>query len=101
MSADNWAICPKCDEAHQAMLAKERADLEKQYGKIPIDDFIKRKARVDALPPQPQNTLRENWELGITGGSFEVNYHASCRNCLFKYDYKHEEKALKQPGGPR
>lgn len=63
MSADNWTACPKC-----------QPDLD----------------TTTCGPGEAK--LREDWELGIIGNEFYVNYRASCRQCKYRFNYKHEER---------
>lgn len=37
--------------------------------------------------------FREDYELGIDveDQSFYVSYHGKCKNCDFRFDFKHEE----------
>lgn len=85
MSADNWAICPKCQKNRETV-----SDVEALYGRIPRADYEKRMQA--ALRPMPV-TLREDYALGIQpDGTFAISYGASCKVCGFKFDYSHEEE---------
>lgn len=63
MSADNWAICPRC--------------CEHKDGDVVGD---------------PDSTLREDYELGIDHeGCFHVVYSCSCKVCKFRWQFeKHD-----------
>jgi hypothetical protein len=59
MSADNWAVCPKCVEKYN----------------IPI------------VTGNPANTFRENWDIGVVGKEFSINYRGVCKECEFRYEF--------------
>lgn len=95
MSADRWLFCPGCEKKAE----QERKDLLKQikdgYGKIPIDEYMVLVER----STQPQESavtrsLREDWEIGIRGDEFSVNYGADCQECGFSHRFKHTEKVV-------
>lgn len=94
MSADNWALCPKCKQKADQDYEKKMADLQAQYGKIPAAEYVSALRNAEARPVQ-RETLREDYEMGTDEyGTFSVSYRASC-NCGFSFKFKHEEKALK------
>ena len=91
MSADNWAICPRCRErelkAHAALLKR----IETEYGKIPAAEYL---ALVEASQKPIQltkATLREDYEIGIWEGNFEITYRAECE-CGFAHSFQHSKK---------
>lgn len=88
MSADNWAKCPKCHKEEVDHVAA----IKKLYGKITLDEFEKRMAEAKAEAVNTsEETLREDYEIGILEGKFYVIYSASCE-CGFAYKFKHEKK---------
>lgn len=92
MSADNWAICPKCNQKQ----LKEQIDLaikvQANYGILPVEDWLELKSQLDN-PMKLDFTLREDYHIGVDGqtGKFFVTYKAGCRVCGFVYEYKHVE----------
>ena len=65
MSADNWAICPKCQKK--------------------LDD-----ANLD-LTLELDTTLREDFEIGMMpDGILVVRYECECHKCGFDYVYNDE-----------
>ena len=36
-------------------------------------------------------TLREDYEIGIYNGEFDISYRASCTNCNYKKVFEHTE----------
>ena len=93
MSADNWAICPKCKEKNDELNKKRILDTAKKYGKIPAEEYITL-AKETSKPIEIEETMREDYEIGVDeDGVFNVDYFCSCAKCGFKYAYKHSESA--------
>lgn len=94
MSARNWRTCPKC-----LMLEKQRYDAEhkalsEQYGKIPLDEFIKRRDSI-AEPWREEDALREDYEIGVCDdGIFFCNYRCYCAHCDFEFLFRQENKQV-------
>lgn len=84
MSASNWTTCPQCERELKESIIHYRDIVENQYGQITQEEYMK---AIDFLnsPPELGETLREDYEVGILNGTFEVSYRASCRNCTFSY----------------
>ena len=93
MSADNWAICPKCEITHlrQQQRAFDRA--QDAYGKVTSEEYEK---MMNAARLQKESTikesLREEFEIGILGMEFEVSYSGHCSKCQFDFNFSHKEK---------
>ncbi len=80
MSADNWAKCPNCSSK-----AKDH------------------NCDCGCNPSEATYTLREDYEIGIYNGRFNVSYSAECidnyakdkdakdAGCGFKHEFKFEE----------
>jgi hypothetical protein len=64
MSADNWAICPRCEKKTEFVNLKK-------------DD---------------RYNFRENYEIGVYKNKFEVDYIGSCTKCGFSYTFSHSEQ---------
>ena len=70
-------------------------------GFIPAPEF-QALDRAACAPVVLEDTLRENYELGITvlrrepekGRQFYVNYSASCTKCKFSLEFTHRQVAL-------
>lgn len=99
MSADNWAICPKCERVTIRKLEEDEATVVAQYGKLPIDQWedmqagvVHRRTEI-AKYDVNRHTLREDWEIGTNneGGEFRVHYTAGCHICKFEYSYDYGE----------
>jgi hypothetical protein len=91
MSADNWAECPKCRAGAEE--AKKRAEEEARasYGKVPAEQYVRLLASANQAISLP-DTLREDYELGLSGTEFYVAYRCSCQECGFEYSYRHRER---------
>ena len=84
MSASNWAVCPKC---------KQQAEdkIKDAYGRVSASEYQELLKARDAQLSGNSATLREDWEIGIYNGVFEVSYSASCTECGFEFSYSHNE----------
>lgn len=93
MSADNWAICPRCleqgreahDEAVQAVMAT--------YGRIPVDEFDAKRAALPQLDPEQFRTFREDYEFyGAEAGEVVADYSGHCSKCGLGIDFQEHRK---------
>jgi len=92
MSADNWAICPRCKIQSDAEFATKRMAVESSYGKIPADEYI---ASLESVREQSEleTSFREDYELGVSEiGEFYVIYSGSCTDCGLEHKFRHEQK---------
>ncbi len=92
MSADNWAICPRC-----LMLASSEQEARFQaavdaYGKVPAEEY--ERLRAEAQQPFDEDgfqTFREDYEIyGASEGTITVSYSGHCSKCNLGLDFKHE-----------
>jgi hypothetical protein len=108
MSANNWAICPRCAKrdmeiADQEVRLTERAR-DEAYGHVPRDKFMAlvqaasearslRQIKIDNPHRPGLQTLREDWEIGILPGTSElfINYHGRCDECDLDIRFHHTE----------
>ncbi len=92
MSADNWTKCPKCEAIHEQEIENARDIVSNKYGVVDKDTYLKAKSVLDTEYGSRGwvggDTLREDYEIGIWCGEFEVSYQASCEVCGFKFEYK-------------
>ena len=97
MSADNWTTCPRCE----ANAAKEKAALwqqaEKAYGKATEAEYLRLTREAGEAFELP-DSLREDYEIGLSDGKFYVDYRCQCGECGFEFRYRHEERL--PPAGP-
>jgi len=93
MSADNWAICPKCKERLIEENRKEVARVSDAYGKVSEEEYARMKADLESTDPLNgiKHTLREDYEIGVeSDGTFCVDFRASCSECDFSFSYERE-----------
>jgi hypothetical protein len=93
VSADNWAVCPRC-------LARERAAAEElavlaaeAYGKVPVEEWQAMNATaLEAIPdPEAFGTFREDYEFyGAGEGEVVAVYKGECQTCGLAVDFRHE-----------
>lgn len=95
MSADNWGVCPKCNEKWEAETEAMSARVEEAYGKVPPEEYIRILSEYEArktLDEMDTRELREDYELGINeDGLFYVIYSGDC-SCGFHFKYRYEQK---------
>lgn len=83
MSADNWAVCPRCH--------KQYKEPESKYGKVSEEEYI-------ALLSKPKESeaqnMREDWSIGMDEtGELHVGYSCACEKCGFSYEFETREQA--------
>lgn len=92
MSADNWAICPKCKQLKEKGRESLARKVEESYGKISASEWLEAKEKLDT-PTRLEQTLREDYEIGISeDGGFYVRYEGHCRVCDFHYEYQYDDR---------
>ena len=100
MSADNWAVCPRClKNAENAKRALE-AEAQAAYGRVSPEDY--EELRVAAAAPldiEKLRTFREDYAVDMeSDGTFEVNYHGRCsprspaKGCGYEHRFRHIEE---------
>jgi len=91
MSADNWAICPKCEKLEKESINLKRKKADDSYGKVSKEEYEMLNFEASQTP-QLHQTLRENYEIGINeNGEFMIVYRCSCKTCGFSKNFRHEE----------
>lgn len=94
MSADNWTICPRCEEIEQVTFDSARKAIEATYGKVSATEYKEAVRALGSGPASPVASLREDYEIGVREGVFDVYYTASCRACGFSFEYNYEEEIV-------
>lgn len=91
MSADNWAVCPKCAKRRAADLQAMRDEVAAKYGQVPVELFDAMRARLAAAESAaPAQTLREDYEFyGAEDGVVIADYSCSCDKCGLKGEFKY------------
>jgi len=89
MSANNWTKCPKCEAKLSNKKAVTLDKARKCYGKVSAEEFESRMGLAKAFSGEAlEDTLREDYELGIDGNTFSVSYRASCEECDFSFEFR-------------
>lgn len=91
MSADNWTTCPRCFATELKRVESVMEKAKSSYGKVKAEEYAALQAEA-VKPMNVQNTLREDYELGLYGGEFQIDYACSCSECGFSFNFKHSEK---------
>ena len=98
MSADNWALCPRCKEQRQKDVAVLHEKARTAYGNVPVEQFDEIRAAAEALEAQGDEglwTFREDYELGVLeDGEFYVTYRGGCSKCSLSHGFKHSEQVM-------
>lgn len=92
MSADNYAVCPRCAKRRENELAARAEKLQAMYGKESLEEFDR--ARTELAAEQTKRlaeTFRENYEIyGAEDGVVRVTYSGGCSLCSLSLTFKHE-----------
>lgn len=82
MSANNWAICPKCLAGARAFEQQARANVAALYGTVSVAEFDAAREAVQAVDPEKFQTFREDYEFyGAETGELIATYSGSCTEC--------------------
>jgi uncharacterized protein (DUF983 family) len=106
VTADNWALCPRCEkkrlDAAEAAVKVAQAKCDDAYGKVTSADFLllhgalttaqnALQALTDTPDRQEFHTLREDYEVGVWDSELFVSYKGNCKDCGLKVEFKHTE----------
>ncbi len=98
MSADRYSVCPWCAERLEIQREAANRAAAEAYRRLPPDEWRELARAANALPSEPEETLRENWEFGdIEGGELEITYSASCTAEGCGFELIHEAKVPVPP----
>lgn len=91
MSADNWAMCPRCTAIATAKFEARDAAIQATYGTVPVNEFdAARNALADdrAAFDRRHATFREDYEIyGAETGVVTVSYSGSCTECRLELSF--------------
>lgn len=92
MSADNWAVCPRCERTRQDKLAADRTAVADMYGKVPVAAFDYARETLAVLEAkEPAQTFREDYEFyGAEEGVLCISYFGWCEVCGLKFEHQSE-----------
>lgn len=93
MSADNWAICPRCLDRAKAERAAQATAAASGYGKISADEYERLRAAAQTpVDPESFRTFREDHEFsGAAKGTITANYSGHCSVCGLQVSFKYEQ----------
>jgi hypothetical protein len=92
VSADNWAMCPRCAARRAADLARREAEVSAAYGTVPVDEFDRlRTALAEERTKRVDPTFREDYDLGLDSDEFYVRYRGRCSVCGLHKEFVHSE----------
>ena len=92
MSADNWAICPRCVATKERDLAAAQAAIDAAYGKVPVAEFDAMRQELDAKRTEEiKPTFREDYEIGVYDDEFFVSYKGRCTVCDLEHRFERSE----------
>lgn len=92
MSADNWAVCPRCKKQHETAITQADTAAAAAYGSVPVAEFDALRAAADAMRNQyPDKLFREDYEIGgAEDGVVKVSYAGSCKKCTLSLSFEIE-----------
>lgn len=93
MSADNWAICPRCLAVAEKEHAERFQAAVDAYGKVPAEEYEQLRAEAQtAIDKEVFQTFREDYEIyGAEDGTIKVSYSGYCQTCHLGLDFKFEK----------
>jgi hypothetical protein len=97
MSADNYAICPKCFARHESDVIAKKAELAEVYGKVTRNEYERMSADLAELKENGlEATLREDYEIvNDNAGTVTIKYGAACPWCGFSCEFEKVLELLK------
>ncbi len=97
MSGNNYTQCPRCRTFLTRKRAAAIAAAQASYGKVSAERYTADVLAAEAIPLEPDETLREDFEGWIDhSGVFEMYYGGTCSECSFKFSYNYKETAYKE-----
>ena len=94
MSADNWAVCPRCLLWAKKERERKLEEAAASYGKVDRDAWLEMQASAgDAVRPEDFSTFREDYAIGVNeDGNLKVSYSGSCTACGLASSFRHETR---------
>lgn len=101
MSADNWAICPRCRDTAQAEHDERLAAAMALYGVVPLAEFEAARAAADTPFDEEQfRTFREDYEFwGVATGTLTVDYLGACGKRGLQFHINGQKHVFYTPTG--
>jgi hypothetical protein len=90
MSADNWAVCPRCLHSAKSWLEAKKAEVRERYGRITIEEWAELSTMLDEeVDEDAVRTFREDYEFyGAETGTLEISYRGECTKCGLKHEHE-------------
>jgi hypothetical protein len=93
MSADNWAICPRCLKRARAAHDVAVEAVKQSYGNVSIEEFDAARAAILDVDPESLRTFREDYEFyGAESGKVVASYSGNCDNCDLSLNFEEERE---------
>jgi hypothetical protein len=92
MSADNWAVCPRCKIKRDSEIQAEMNRVAASYGNVPVEEFdAARSLLADKINTIPDRTFREDYEFyGVEDGTLHISYSGNCGVCGLTFTHQSE-----------
>jgi hypothetical protein len=90
MSANRWSNCPRCLKRREDQAKRAVAILNEAYGKDSASEWLELKKELEITEPL-EPSLREDWEITLTGDKLEIDYLCHCKVCGMSGRFTHEE----------
>ena len=82
MSADSWERCPICHNRPD----EYPEGIDHLYGKIPLEEFLELKDKLDAL--EEEETVREDYEVYLSDEGYAcVAIYMKCQTCGAEWSF--------------
>jgi hypothetical protein len=89
VSANNWAVCPRCIARARKRESDQLAKVMASYGKIPVEQFDHARKSIEPVEESDYRTFREDYEFyGAETGTIEVSYSGHCGACGLGLDFQ-------------
>jgi hypothetical protein len=91
VSADNWAICPRCVARWHTEVETEQARVDDLYGLVPVAEFDEARLALQAKKATTHEpTFREDYEIyGAEDGEVVATYSGGCAACGLRLEFRH------------
>lgn len=91
MSANNWAICPRCMRRAYQNADRELSAVMASYGKVSVEEFNRTRDSVKSVREEDYRTFREDYEIyGAEIGTVQVGYSGNCGVCDLTLNFNDE-----------
>ncbi len=108
MSADNWAVCPRCSDDNQAEVDRLAEEMKKAYGKVTAEEFVALTGQFAAARDKARDArevgteFREDYEIyGAEDGVLKIRYGGHCRMCGLDVQINIDHPFYPEPAPPK